>query len=185
MIIKHATETSIGVVKWRKTRFFESLEQVLFESLKNVFSPFYDPSWCFCCMIYYQSLADPIRNIFYFDTCVKKSKATPENAKTCFKSNSVIFDTPRKWFVTPLTSYLPSGKTKKNKKKNEKRKSKNEKIETKFELLLINSLSSKIEKRKSKKEKRKSKNEKRKIFWRQPTNWILLPEGNFIIGNID
>ena len=41
----------------------------------------------------------------------------------------------------------------------------------------------KNENRKTKKynqlENRKTKIEKRKNFWRQPTNWILFPEGDF------
>ena len=113
MIIKHATETSTGIVKWRKTRFFRvsflGSQKDNYE--KTCFSPFYDPSWCFCRMIYYQTLAHAIRNIFYFDTCVKKSKTTPENAKMSLKSTffgplRIFLVNQTCWYAEKMTGQL-------------------------------------------------------------------------------
>ena len=71
-----------------KNRFFRDFKTSSFcDPEKTCFLSFYNHSRSLCCIFYYQTLADWIRNIFCFGTCVKKSKTTPENAKTSIKSN--------------------------------------------------------------------------------------------------
>ena len=77
-----------------------------------MFSPFYDPSWCFCCMFYYQTLVHAIRNLFFILILVwknqKQRRKTPKRVSksTFFDALRILLVNQKWWYAETMTGQL-------------------------------------------------------------------------------